>query len=43
MITNGMYFRQNLMEIYYTPLGLFNFVPALIYGKGDERKKVAST
>jgi hypothetical protein len=43
MIPNGIYFRQNLIEIYYTPLGLFNLVPVLIYGRSDERKKVAST
>jgi len=39
MIPNGIYFRQNLIEIYYTPLGLFNLVPVLIYGRSDERKK----
>jgi hypothetical protein len=38
MIPNGIYFRQNLIEIFYTPLGLFNLVPVLIYGRSDERK-----
>jgi len=43
MIPNGIHFRHNFIEIYYTLLGLFSLVPVLIYGRSDERKNVAST
>jgi hypothetical protein len=39
MTPNGIHFRQNLIEINYTPLGLFNLEPVLVYGRSDERKK----
>jgi hypothetical protein len=45
MIPTGIYFLQKLIALYsyYTPLGLLNLVPVLIYRRSYVRKKVTST